>query len=292
MGPSTTGRDATPPRRRRIFVVYDDSSMRTFLADALDAHYETVKTRSVKVARDLFLESDGYFDAMIVTCLVSPKPPRQFPGVGLVEMVFQQRPWVPVIVISQVRERARLIGQLLPSGVREFLTNPLSANALRKSIARMMRKPGRGTPAGIGAIAAIRRTLVYLAGHVGDPLVHQDLARMATMSRSHFSHTFHAVAGMPLRDYARDLRLKEANDLLLTSGLSITGVAVEAGFYDLPHFDKAFRQRFDMSPKDFRRRFGRRRNGLPGASTPAPRGGPRPAPQNVFVFREPRTLGR
>jgi AraC family transcriptional regulator len=83
---------------------------------------------------------------------------------------------------------------------------------------------------------------------------------MAAMSRSHFSHTFHAVAGMPLRDYVRDLRLKEANHLLLGSGLSITAVAVEAGFYDLPHFDKSFRQRFDMSPNDFRRRYGLRRN--------------------------------
>ena len=66
---------------------------------------------------------------------------------------------------------------------------------------------------------------------------------------------------MPLSDYVRDLRLKEANHLLLDSGLSTTAVAVEAGFYDLPHFDKNFCQRFDLSPNEFRRRYGLRRNG-------------------------------
>jgi AraC family transcriptional activator of mtrCDE len=77
---------------------------------------------------------------------------------------------------------------------------------------------------------------------------------MAAMSRSHFSRTFHAVAGISLRDYARDLRLRRAHDLLVGSQLSLTAVAVESGFYDLPHLDKAFRQHLGMSPKTFRSR--------------------------------------
>jgi AraC-like DNA-binding protein len=241
--------------------VFDDPFMGTFLTEALDSQYHVVKTRRVSDARNLLMVSNAYFDAMIVTCLISPKRPHQFPGVPLVATVFQHRPWLPVIVIGHARERARLISQLLPSGVRAVLARTIRADMLRKVVARVMRKPGRGAPAGAVAIASIRRTLAYLAGQIGEPLILEDLAKMAAMSRSHFSHTFHAVAGMPLRDYVRDLRLKEANHLLLGSGLSITVVAIEAGFYDLPHFDKIFRQRFDMSPNDFRRHYGLRRNG-------------------------------
>ena len=47
--------------------------MRIAIGDALDPLYHLVKVRSVKLARDLFLESNGYFDAMIVTCLLAPK---------------------------------------------------------------------------------------------------------------------------------------------------------------------------------------------------------------------------
>jgi AraC-like DNA-binding protein len=31
-------------------------------------------------------------------------------------------------------------------------------------------------------------------------------------------------------------------------------VALEAGFYDLPHFDKVFRERYGVSPSEFLRR--------------------------------------
>jgi transcriptional regulator GlxA family with amidase domain len=55
---------------------------------------------------------------------------------------------------------------------------------------------------------------------------------MTQMSRSHFSRTFHSVAGMPLRGYVRELRRKRAHELLVSGKLSLTAVAVESGFGD------------------------------------------------------------
>jgi AraC-like DNA-binding protein len=81
-----------------------------------------------------------------------------------------------------------------------------------------------------------------------------ELAALAQMSRSDFSRSFHAVAGISLRDYLQDLRLRRSAELLLTSNQPLTNIAHECGFYDLPHLDKAFRRRFGMTPVDFRRR--------------------------------------
>lgn len=83
---------------------------------------------------------------------------------------------------------------------------------------------------------------------------------MVAMSPSYFSHVFHAVIGTPLRNCLRDIQLKRAHELLMSPTLSLTTIAVDAGFYDLPHFDKAFRQRLGIAPQEFRRRHGRRRN--------------------------------
>jgi len=84
---------------------------------------------------------------------------------------------------------------------------------------------------------------------------------MASKSRPHFSHLFHAVLGMPLREYVRTVRLERAYRLLLTTPLSLTAIAAEAGFYDLPHLDKAFRHRLGMTLRDFQlRHAGRRRD--------------------------------
>ena len=101
--------------------------------------------------------------------------------------------------------------------------------------------------------AAIKPILALLASHVSDAPSFGQLAAMAGMSRWHFSRTFHAVVGVPLRRYLSDLRLKRACELLETSTLSLTTIAQECGFYDLPHLDKAFRRRFGISPNGFRR---------------------------------------
>jgi AraC-like DNA-binding protein len=114
-------------------------------------------------------------------------------------------------------------------------------------------------------IAVIGQVREYLQGHYVDVPSLPQLAAMAGMSRSHFSRTFHAVVGTPLRQYVGDLRLQRACALLTTSTLSLTAIAMECGFYDLPHFDKAFRRRFGTAPQQFRQRA----NGA-AAAAPAP----------------------
>ena len=64
-----------------------------------------------------------------------------------------------------------------------------------------------GPPAAPRVIVTMRRILAFLGRHLGENSTLGELAAMAAMSRSHFSHTFHAVFGQPLLvDYVRDLR--------------------------------------------------------------------------------------
>lgn len=103
--------------------------------------------------------------------------------------------------------------------------------------------------------ARIEHLLVYIAEHLDQPLTLEGLAGIASVSPSHLSRTFHRVVGVPLRTYVRILRLERATALLRTSpDLSLTTVAIEAGFYDLPHFDKIFRKQFGISPSELKRR--------------------------------------
>jgi transcriptional regulator GlxA family with amidase domain len=101
----------------------------------------------------------------------------------------------------------------------------------------------------------VARVLAFLAEHVGQTVSLGDLASVAAMSRSHLSRTFRDAVGVPLRVYVRNLRLERAQQMLARSPrASLTEVALEAGFYDLPHFDKVFRERYGVSPSEFLRR--------------------------------------
>jgi AraC-like DNA-binding protein len=196
------------------------------------------------------------FDVVVVECLSERRSDRPR-CVGLVQSLFRRYPWLPVVLIGEASVE-RLRADVLLTGVRTILTKGFSVGNLARAIARVARRRSASVPSS-AKVATIRRVFSLLDEHVGEAPSLRELARMTAMSRSHFSRTFHSVAGMPLRGYIRELRLKRAHELLVTGKLSLTAVAVESGFYDLPHFDKAFRRRLGTSPRAFQARHASRR---------------------------------
>jgi AraC-like DNA-binding protein len=47
--------------------------------------------------------------------------------------------------------------------------------------------------------------------------------------------------------------MRKAAQLLLNSDLTISEIALEVGYLSLSHFSSVFRQRFGVSPREFRR---------------------------------------
>jgi transcriptional regulator GlxA family with amidase domain len=101
---------------------------------------------------------------------------------------------------------------------------------------------------------AMRRICTFLDRHVGQSLPRADLAAMASLGPSQFSHVFHEVVGMTLKSYLQEVKIKRAQRLMRRSSMSLAEIAAEVGFYDLPHLDKAFRRRRGMTPQAFRHR--------------------------------------
>ncbi len=72
------------------------------------------------------------------------------------------------------------------------------------------------------------------------------------LSRRRFTDVFRAVAGTSFHQYLRDRRLQAARQLLTDADLSVAAVAFEAGFDDLSHFHRAFRQATGQTPGAYR----------------------------------------
>jgi AraC-like DNA-binding protein len=79
------------------------------------------------------------------------------------------------------------------------------------------------------------------------------LARQFYVSPFTVSRVFHRETGVRLREYVVRLRLRRALNLLLHTRKTITTIAVEFGFYDEPHFSKAFHVEFGVSPDSVRK---------------------------------------
>jgi AraC-like DNA-binding protein/CheY-like chemotaxis protein len=242
------------PDRPKVLVVSDERPTRAFVVKCLSAAYHVVESKDRRAAIRAITASGRDFRVVIVSRRPVKNRTQAQASVGLVKTMYERWPWIPVVVIGRIPDRARVTGQMLVSGARTVVQEPVTAAAFRAAVTRVVGRAGKRVPSA-ATVPAMNRIRGFLGEHVGENLTLGELAAMATMSRSHFSHTFHAVLGMSLRDYVRDLRLERAHLLLLASRISLTAIAAESGFYDLPHLDKAFRHRLGMSPLEFRHRY-------------------------------------
>ena len=79
-----------------------------------------------------------------------------------------------------------------------------------------------------------------------------DVSRLAAtigISTSRLTHVFTTEVGIPLRSYARWLRLLRATEYL-SEGVTITEAAHAAGFADAAHFSRAFKAMFGLAPSE------------------------------------------
>ncbi|MGD0837111.1 MAG: AraC family transcriptional regulator [Polyangia bacterium] len=80
-----------------------------------------------------------------------------------------------------------------------------------------------------------------------------DMARVANMSRFHFSRMFERACGTSPGRYLARIRLEEAKRLVAAGGTTVKEVAQRCGYGDANYFCKVFRKSFGVSPGAFRR---------------------------------------
>lgn len=98
----------------------------------------------------------------------------------------------------------------------------------------------------------IEETLRKIFNSLDTPLSFRELAEEVAASPYHFHRRFKELTGENIASFMRRLRLERAAYQLKLSGLSITGIAFEAGFQSGEAFSKAFKNFFGMSPSGAR----------------------------------------
>ncbi|MBS1708797.1 MAG: helix-turn-helix domain-containing protein [Armatimonadetes bacterium] len=97
------------------------------------------------------------------------------------------------------------------------------------------------------------------------------LAERVGVHEAHLARTFRRINGCTVGDYVRFLRLERAKAKLADPGLSLSTIALEAGFYDQAHFSREFKKAFGMTPSAFRKTRNAHPNSYADTSTPPSR---------------------
>lgn len=99
----------------------------------------------------------------------------------------------------------------------------------------------------------IQRALIYIQHHFHQSVTLEEAAKQSGLTPNYFSECFHKTLGITFKNYLQELRLNFSMSLLKSSSLTVTEICYASGFNSLPHFLRAFKSKFGMSPNTIRR---------------------------------------
>lgn len=102
----------------------------------------------------------------------------------------------------------------------------------------------------------VLKVLAHMEATVGEPSDRNLLAGIAGVSVRQLERLFADHLGETVNDCYLRIRLEQAAQLLRSTGLPITDIAIACGFKSTSHFSRAYKRRFARSPSEERPRPG------------------------------------
>jgi len=190
-------------------------------------------------------------------------------GVRMLEQVKKLRYDLPVILLAD-ESSEELVIRALKAGVRDYFKKPVRPEELKATVLSILslkrqtpekrlslqlaRNPDEDSalPNLEHLPSSILRAVSLIEANISAPLLLEDLARKACLSKFHFCRLFKSHVGMSAKQFILRLRINHALTLLKNPDLTITTVALRAGFNELGEFTRQFRKATGHTPFAFR----------------------------------------
>lgn len=92
----------------------------------------------------------------------------------------------------------------------------------------------------------------YIQDHIMDNIHRSDIADELHMNVDYLSRVFKHVMNITLNEYIIDEKMKAAHDLLITTRLSVSMVALKFGYNNFSYFTKLYKDKYGKTPSEER----------------------------------------
>lgn len=156
------------------------------------------------------------------------------------------------MVDPRIASILRLLGEVVEN---DDPSVQLYGDSLIASLVACLMRPGRPveTPKGGLAPWQVRRVTNYLHDRLPLRVDLEELAGVAGLSLAHFSRAFRLSTGLAPYQWQLDMRIKRAQELMVTTTDTLEDIAESCGFADNAHFARTFRRFAGCSPSAWRR---------------------------------------
>jgi len=174
-------------------------------------------------------------------------------GVDFLTVASRNHPYCQYIVVSGYDD-FRYAKAAIRAGAVDYLLKPVDRTelerALRKAILRLPEKermPKEQTPTEV-----IANVHDYISRHYQKDISVEELAERFFFSKEYLTRLFRNQYGCAIYEYVLQLRMNNACEYLMDSGLTIQEIAEKMGYSSANYFGKAFKRRYGQTPSEFR----------------------------------------
>ncbi len=229
--------NARPASSPVILAVDDDPDIRQAISLALHDRYAVHVAATAKEARALLATIRP--DLLILDVQLEDDD-----GLNVLAE-FRKGSSVPVLMITGHGSEA-VAAQAVNLRASAYLVKPFTLEALQGQIMKLLAEGPR--PEHVAERARDLLDDIY-AEQVGA----EQIAERLGVKPRHLLGAFGDRFGRTPMQYLREVRIRRAQELLLSTPLPVSDIAVQTGFRDVTYFDRVFKQQVGLSPGEFRR---------------------------------------
>ena len=249
-------------RQQQIVIAEDDKEIREYLVQELSNDYKITACENGKIALTEMLKN-------VPDLLISDIMMPEMDGNTLCSKV-KSNPstsHVPVILLTaKNRDEDQLEG--LETGADSYIVKPFNMDILRRTIInlihthRMLRlKYGRNDQLEqkVDDVQMkspddklLERVMTVINKNISNAELSVDaIADEVGISRVHLHRKMKELTGQTPHDFIRNIRLKQAANLLSNQNMNITEVMFACGFNNTASFSTIFKKFYGMSPREY-----------------------------------------
>ncbi len=251
---------ASSQEKYRLLVIEDHPDLVNFLSNKLSVEYDvhiSDGSNAVNLALELIPD--------IVICDVNLVGTDGFEISRTLKKDLRTS-HIPIIILSAQSNKESVI-QGMQAGVDQYLTKPFSFSVLRQSLSSLLfnREKLRyyytnniyriEPESKFGTLEQdfISRMNVHIMENMDNPKFSvEELADKLNVSRVQLYRKVKAILGMSISDHINNIRLEKAATMLRESEMNISEIAYSLGFSSPNYFSTAFKNKFGISPKEYK----------------------------------------
>ncbi|WP_281336254.1 response regulator [Flavobacterium eburneipallidum] len=251
----------------KILVVEDDAKLRAFIKNILESDYHVLEADNGEMGFQLTIEESPDF---IISDIMMPK----LNGIDLLKKIRKniETSHVPVILLTaKTNIESKLEG--LTYGADDYITKPFSVSYFKARIENLLNQRKRLQDI-FGAIdpnqadefnpkphlitdqdeEIMKKVMVIIEQNIdNNKFSAESLGPLIGLNRTTFFYKIKSLTGYSPVEFIRDIRLKRAAQLIISSQLLIKEIAYMSGFSDMKYFSKSFKNKYLVTPLEYRK---------------------------------------